>query len=627
MERIRSYSVLCTKLHRRASALLNMTVCENINNEDNLLKICDILSSPLKIKPIVVCLRDPLSDLFEKCLRKHKYIDSLGPSLNELSLVSHWSNVKTYVANKIHANIKTQIKSHFLKRLKTYVRSHVKGPPDAAVKYLFGESPCENVEDRTLIESIVDRLGKGGLLKDGLPEIPAEGLPSSLIKFHFDLCKASEKGFRPLPFPSIGARHHARIDPGVFSTLMRDLPDAERDLHRELKLTRELWNRKANRVIGYKKRQREKKVNRRGENKRTKKFRRYNRLKVRKLKDTQWVSSIETGGVAVSIVVKTLHRPAREKKDVDQHYEEELRKIREVYNNCSPSITAFDPGHVFLLTGATIPKSDLNMEAHKGEMVSSAKHSAFSRAPWAKICRQGEQRTWEEERRSTAEVKEALDKLTESGGGRSSDIDIWAKFVKAAADRIDTLDKEFLLNDERCKRRFTCFKRKQSALMKVAGFAIRKEEKTPILIGVGHANVSATMKGCPISVPTKAIQKSIKRAFSQHDKKGYIMKVWEHRTTKTCYKCFNEMEIMYKEKDGKQVPDRESRRCNHCKHGPDEHGPERPKERNCDFNAAKNILLAFIAILQDKPRPQHLCVVKRTDDSVIKARRKRKKAS
>lgn len=634
-DRIKSYAILCTKLYRRATALLNLTVCENINNDTNLLKICDILSSSMKIKPIVLCLRDPLPELFQKCLTKHKFIDSLGPSTDELSLVSHWSNVKTYIANKIHANMKTQIKTHFLKRLKTYVRAQAKGPPDEAVKYLFGESPCDNVEDRTLVENIVDRLAKGGLLKDGLPELPAESLPSSLIKFHFDLCKASEKGFRPLPFPSVGARHHGRIDPGVFSTLMRDHPDDERDMHVELKLARELWNSKKNRVIGYKKRQRVKTVKKRtgknkktGKTKRSKKVRRYNRLKVRKLKNTQWVSSIESDGVAVSIVIKTLLKPAREKKDIEQYHEEQMRKIRDIYKNESPSITAFDPGHVYLLTGATIPQQEINLEAPKGEVVSCAKHSAFSRAQWGKICRQQEQRAWEEDRRSNVQVKKALDRLTDSGGGRSCNAETWANFVKASAEGIEVLDEEFLLNDDRCKRRFTCFRRKQAALMKVAGFAIQKDEKTPILIGIGNANVSATMKGCPISVPTKEIQKSIKRAFKQHNKKGYIMKVWEHRTTKTCYKCFNDMETMYKEdKDGKQVPDREFRRCNHCKFRLDDQGAERPKERNRDFNAAKNILLAFIAVLEDKPRPQHLCCVKRTDSAVMKARKKTLKKS
>jgi hypothetical protein len=88
------------------------------------------------------------------------------------------------------------------------------------------------------------------------------------------------------------------------------------------------------------------------------------------------------------------------------------------------------------------------------------------------------------------------------------------------------------------------------------------------------------------------------------------------------------METMYKEDNsGKQIQDREFRRCNHCKIGPDDLGTQRPKKRNRDFNAAKNILLAFIAVLEDKPRPQHLCVVKRTDNSVIKTRKKKRKAS
>ncbi len=208
--------------------------------------------------------------------------------------------------------------------------------------------------------------------------------------------------------------------------------------------------------------------------------------------------------------------------------------------------------------------------------------------------------------------------MADSGGGRSTDIKKWKTFVGAAKQHIEVLDQEFLYDNKRCQNRFSSVRRKQAALMRIARFVVRKEEGTPILIGVGNGNFPAATRGCTISVPTKRVHKSIKAAFKQHRKTGFIFKVWEHRTTLTCHKCFAEMEKEYKTKeDGSTVEDRDFRRFNHCENG--------PKVRNRDFNAAKNILLAFLAFLEDKERPEHLCRVKRTCDAAVKSRRKSKK--
>lgn len=620
---LKKYSILCTKLYRRACALLNTTVAKNADDPTKLAVIADLLSSSSNLKPIIWKLKDPLPDVFEDCLKTYPDIDSLGPSSEEAKLVTYGTNVKNYIANSIHASIKTMIKTHFFTKLKKHIRPSLKGCHEKAIAYLFGGSVPENSDDKILIDEVVERLNRDGLMKDGVPELPKESLPSSLILYYFEICKSSEKDIRPLPMSSLGARHHSRIDPGIFKTLTRNLEKDKQDMFSTLNLTHELWNDTRNRVEGYEKRikRRIKKKSRKCRQKQ--KLKRYNRLKVRKLQPNQWISSIETDGIAVSIVIKTLHKPAKALKDQKQFFEEKLQHCRDLYQTGEVALTAYDPGHVYLLTGATIKKSDINKEGEKGEIVSSAHHSAFSREQWSKICRQTEQRSYEDQRRSNPKVKEALEALSESGGARSFDVKKWNKYLQEAKKHLQVLDEEFLLNDERCIRRFTVFRRKQAALMKVAGFAIRKEEKTPILIGMGNANVSATMKGCPISVPTKAIKRAIRSSFKQHKKRGHIMEVWEYRTTKTCYKCFHDMEDVYKKVDGKEVKDREFRRCTHCKDG--------PKTRNRDFNAAKNILLAFLAVLENRDRPQHLCVVKRTDDSVInqrkKTREKKRKAS
>jgi len=89
-----------------------------------------------------------------------------------------------------------------------------------------------------------------------------------------------------------------------------------------------------------------------------------------------------------------------------------------------------------------------------------------------------------------------------------------------------------------------------------------------------------------------------------------VRDVWEFRTTKTCYRCKEEMEKVYardvdgeflRDRYGKKMEDLNFRRCTHC--------PcyeERPKLRNRDFNAAINIMLAFLAEIRGEERPAHL---------------------
>ena len=87
--------------------------------------------------------------------------------------------------------------------------------------------------------------------------------------------------------------------------------------------------------------------------------------------------------------------------------------------------------------------------------------------------------------------------------------------------------------------------------------------------------------------------------------------MWEFRTTKTCYRCKQEMEAVYetnaegdvlRDKWGNMKENRDFRRCKHCACH-----EERPKLRNRDFNAAINMLLALRASLLGEPRPLHLC--------------------
>ncbi len=114
---------------------------------------------------------------------------------------------------------------------------------------------------------------------------------------------------------------------------------------------------------------------------------RYNRLKARKLKQEQWISSVETDGVAVSIIVKTPLKPSKPKKGQGEYNEEKMHKARELFKDDNVCVVGYYPGLVNILTGASILKKDISTEGEKGEVVSNSKYSVFSRSHWAKICR------------------------------------------------------------------------------------------------------------------------------------------------------------------------------------------------------------------------------------------------
>ncbi len=146
-----------------------MTVSENINDETKLLEICSVLASASKLKPIILQLNDPMPQVFKDCVKKYPDIDALGPSKEETKLVTYRSNAKTYIANKIHANMKTQIKTHFFRRLKAFIRPQIQDCPYKAIEYLFRRTACKSAADKEVIDNIVQRLLKDGLMKKGVP--------------------------------------------------------------------------------------------------------------------------------------------------------------------------------------------------------------------------------------------------------------------------------------------------------------------------------------------------------------------------------------------------------------------------------------------------------------------------
>lgn len=187
-------------------------------------------------------------------------------------------------------------------------------------------------------------------------------------------------------------------------------------------------------------------------------------------------------------------------------------------------------------------------------------------------------------------------------------------YLSTFVEHMDVLRKEFLENDERAKIKMEWYRGRKRAVEQVVMSVFRRAMESgsrKVLVGFGSAKMKSHGHGSQdTSVPVVEIKKALRRGFNKHGIEGYVQDVWEFRTTKTCYRCKNEMEIVYLQDDDgafkrddrdMKIEDRDFRRCTHCVCR-----EERPKLRNRDFNAAINIMLAFKAALAGEERPQHL---------------------
>ena len=206
-----------------------------------------------------------------------------------------------------------------------------------------------------------------------------------------------------------------------------------------------------------------------------------------------------------------------------------------------------------------------------------------------------------------------------------------------------------MLNDERYKKKMVQFRLAQRALARAADRIIlennepdQNNKRKPVIVGYGTGRGNGGgHKGEP-AVPVKAMYRALLQAFKRHRIEGGILDIWEHLTTKKCYKCHEftkpriiswsiedvekekkrlteRWEVLCREAEEKneekptlilpsddelfsrKKTDRDFRICESC------HSCEQPwKLRNRDFNAAINILILLETELEGNERPEYL---------------------
>ena len=679
-KKVREYAIVCTKIQNRAYLTLKTAyfLCSSgqlgeQNNVETFVKA--LLTQPSKGFEYLVLpehLPDtshPLKPIVDATRRaKPEFYDGLCNSLENLVKRSGLSNAKNYIATKIRTAVFNNVFMHLHSRVRGSLeaRKHPNEQSDLngmTEFYMKGSTDkFIGVEDKKTIIS----LRKVFLSEDEstkekeLPEASQTPTEKQML-LHLDCCKLAEdtsKSFTPFPNASF-TRCYQRLCTYLFCLLL-----GVKDMHATINLSPSFEQKQAkhnrNKVSNKKK----DKSKQNGKRKR----KRNGYFTMRKNGKNALVTSIETDGVGMSIVL-LIERPQsetniknngkpftlKEKKEFAiKKRQEKICKFVKIINKERNEVIlkGLDPGRVNLYTTA-------EENGKNGEHPNYEKQF-YSRNRHLKKCARDRMTEWRDKQAQQPHIAHALRVLSTTGGAKTNVASRWFSYLNERFTHQQVLEEEFMLDDERYKKKMVQFRLAQRALTRAADRIIlannepdQNNKRKPVIIGYGTGKGNGGgHKGEP-AVPVKAMYRALIQAFKRHRIEGGVLDIWEHLTTKKCYKCHEftkareiswsiedvekekkrlteRWEVLCREAEEKNEPkptlilpsddellsrkkiDRDFRICESC------HSCEQPwKLRNRDFNAAINILILLETELEGKERPEYLRTQKKKRTRVV----------
>ena len=512
-------------------------------------------------------------------------------ALRKLIGLQGFDNAKKYIATKVKTSVSQHILRHILPRTIRHVLLDCDASSDEhGVKELFytGET------DKTVHPNDVERIA---LLRSTFvsKKITPEGIPLpeepnvNMISLHLKCCAAATGDDAFAPFPSNGlGRNYQRLCTRLFKILTGD------DMIPALHLTPAAW--KARMKTQRRKKRRKHKKNKPG---------------VSKIRKTHVISSIETDGVGLSIVLKAerkmpLQKNVREeltKKQQEEAAKKRLEeKLRHFASLPNAKMRALDPGRVKLFVSA----EEIERESPDAHL--SYKKITFSRDKLFRMTGRLQTEQWMNRRiNENPDVAAAMQALTDAGGVKCHDETAWNVYLLRRHEHREVLLKEFVELDDRCMIRMVSFRKRQRALAHAADSLVMDcvRKKVPCILGYGTGwGGSCGGKG-ERTVPVKAMYRAVIEAFKRHRLEGGVVDVWEFLSTQKCHRCGEKMQVLYSPSHTVHLrEERDFRCCTKCI-------DQQRKIRNRDFNAAINILKCLQAMLEGAPRPEYLCPLPR----------------
>lgn len=242
----------------------------------------------------------------------------------------------------------------------------------------------------------------------------------------------------------------------------------------------------------------------------------------------------------------------------------------------------------------------------------------FTRSRYYHEMRYQSHQAWNRQRQLQPALQAALAALSEAGGLRNCDPDLWRATLAAEREHDLVLRQEYLESKEHAVWRMRLFRRKRASLDRAAwrmvGEPVRDEVlERPLVVGVGSAKFSSTGRG-ELPAPTSALRQALRRAISEVRSRGrevVYLDVWEHRTTLCCCACGSATRAAAVVQPNRTVEEEGNRRrkvgggsrrlrlCTECDPG--------GKLRDRDVQAARNMLWLTQHEYYGAPRPQYLC--------------------
>ena len=671
-ERVHHYVILCTKIQHRAYLTLKTAyfLCATGHfgprySVEAFVKA--LLTNPAQGFEYLVLpehfpnTSHPLRSIVDSTRQVYPvFQDGLCASLEFLITRSGLDNAKKYIATKVRTAVFNHVFVHLHNRVKGSLeaRKHPEEQSDLdGMKELYFKGVTDkNVGPRDRETVVTLRkvfLSDGAARNDTeIPEASSTPKASEML-LHLECCRLAEDTSRTFtPFPNAScSRCYQRLCTRLFCLLLR-----VDDMQATINLSPSLARRRAQKT-------RDRRLSEKNKNNK----RRNGYFTMRRNEKDALVTSIETDGVGMSIVLLVerpqrfqksvkddIHLSAKQKREfAEKKRRDKIEKLATFSNNEENNAICrgLDPGRVNLFT--TAEKSRVNQDTTKYEK------RYYSRTRHLEKCGRDRMREWRDQRAQQPAVAAALKALATTGGAKTHVASRWFAYLHERFTYQEVLEDEFMKNDERYKKKMVQFRLSQRALPKVPPVARaadrlvlegnepnQKKERRPVIIGYGTGRGNGGgHKGEP-SVPVKAMYRALLQAFKRHRIQGGVLDVWEHLTTQKCYKCHETMkvrDISWTEKDAerekkrltekwevccreareknedipllelpsdeellnRQKRDRDFRICEHCC------SSNQPwKLRNRDFNAAINILVLLDKELSGEERPEYLCTQK-----------------
>ena len=598
--KVREYAIECSKLQQRAFILLRSTYYNSRRHGDleAFVRALDTKGSYERIalhEHVVDSTRDhPINPFIDRTLQESPLLRSFGDSeaLRALVGLGGFDNAKKYIATKVKTNVNQHVLRHILPRVVRHLLRGCHANSDIdGVKELF----YSGVTEKTVHSDDIERIASMRSIfvtKKYTPEgisLPEE--PNvKMISLHLECCAAATGEDVFAPFPSCGlGRNYQRLCTRLFKFLTGE------DLVEALHLTPLAW--RARMKAQRRKKRRKHKKNKPGG--------------ITRIRKEHLISSIETDGVGLSIVLKAERKMpqfkiVKEEVPKKQRDEEAKRRLEEKLCRLgslpNAKRRALDPGRVKLFVSAE------ENQRENPEDPASYKKITFSREKLFRMTGRLQNEEWTNRRvTENPDVASAMQALTSAGGVKCHDENAWNVYLTRRHEHRVVLEDEFVRLDDRCRLRMATFRKRQRALAHAADSLVMDcvREKVPCILGYGTGWGGGCGGKGERTVPVKAMYRAVIEAFKRHRLEGGVVDVWEFLSTQKCHRCGEKMQVLYRPSlTEHRQEERDFRCCTKCV-------DQQRKYRNRDFNAAINILKCLQAMLEGAPRPEYLCPLPR----------------